>query len=151
DRILSEAESQKADIIGLSGLITPSLDEMVYVAKEMDRRGVTTPLLIGGATTSRQHTAGEIAPAYSHATVHVLDASRAVDVASSLPSDRQRDTFLAAQRAEQADLREKYGARREKPLLTIADARANHLKTDWDEIELPAPWFVGRRVVEPAL
>jgi 5-methyltetrahydrofolate--homocysteine methyltransferase len=151
DRILSEAESQKADIIGLSGLITPSLDEMVYVAKEMDRRGIVKPLLIGGATTSRQHTAVKIAPVYRNATVHVLDASRAVGVVSSLLSDSQRDEFVAAQRAEQAELREKYGSRREKPLLSIGDARANHLKTDWDELELPAPWFVGRRVVEPAL
>ena len=95
DRILSEAAAQKADIIGLSGLITPSLDEMVYVAKEMEHRGITTPLLIGGATTSRQHTAVKIAPVYSGATVHVLDASRAVDVVSSLLSDRQRDAFVA--------------------------------------------------------
>ena len=95
DRILSEAERTKADIIGLSGLITPSLDEMVVVAKEMTRRGMTTPLLIGGATTSKQHTAVKIAPEYTPATVHVLDASRAVDVVSSLLSDRQRETFMA--------------------------------------------------------
>jgi len=151
DRILSEAAAQKADIIGLSGLITPSLDEMVYVAKEMERRAITTPLLIGGATTSRQHTAVKIAPAYSGATVHVLDASRAVDVVSSLLSDRQRDGFVASVRREYEVLREKHGARREKPLLTIAEARANHLTTDWDDLELPAPWFVGRRVVEPVI
>jgi 5-methyltetrahydrofolate--homocysteine methyltransferase len=151
DRILSEAAAQKADIIGLSGLITPSLDEMVYVAKEMEHRALTTPLLIGGATTSRQHTAVKIAPAYSGATVHVLDASRAVDVVSNLLSDRQRDGFLATVRREYDTLRAQHGARREKPLLTLAAARANHLTTAWDDLELPAPWFVGRRVVEPAI
>jgi 5-methyltetrahydrofolate--homocysteine methyltransferase len=151
DRILSEAAAQKADIIGLSGLITPSLDEMVYVAKEMEHRGIRTPLLIGGATTSRQHTAVKIAPSFSGATVHVLDASRAVDVVSSLLSDRQRDAYVANMRKDDALIREKYAHRREKPILSIADARANHLKTDWDDLELPAPWFVGRRVVEPAL
>ena len=138
-------------MIGLSGLITPSLDEMVSVAKEMEHRGITTPLLIGGATTSRQHTAVKIAPAYSEPTVHVLDASRAVGVVSSLLSDRLRDDFVANVRKDAGELREKYAHKREKPLLSIADARANHLKTDWDELELPAPWFVGRRVVEPAL
>ena len=151
DRILSEAASRQADIIGLSGLITPSLDEMVYVAREMERRRMTTPLLIGGATTSRQHTAVKIAPEYGQATVHVLDASRAVDVVSSLLSDRQREAFTATVRAEQAGLREKYGTKREKVLLTLEDARANHLKTDWDSLELPVPWFLGRRQVEPAL
>ncbi len=151
DRILSEAATQQADIIGLSGLITPSLDEMVYVAREMERRQLTTPLLIGGATTSRQHTAVKIAPEYRQPTVHVLDASRAVDVVSSLLSDRQRAGFAAAVRTEQAELRDKYGTKREKVLLTLADARANHLKTDWDSLELPVPWFLGRRVVQPAL
>ena len=93
----------------------------------------------------------KIAPEYSGATVHVLDASRAVDVVSSLLSDRQRDGFVATVRAEQEELRAKYGVRREKTLLTLADARANHLKTDWDTLEIPVPWFVGRRVVEPSL
>jgi 5-methyltetrahydrofolate--homocysteine methyltransferase len=151
DRILREAAERKVDIIGLSGLITPSLDEMVVVAKEMERRHVPTPLLIGGATTSRQHTAVKIAPEFSGATVHVLDASRAVDVVSSLLSDRQREGFMTTVRRDQETLRESYGARRQKPLLTLADARANHLRTDWDNLELPVPWFVGRRVVEPAI
>jgi len=151
DRILAEAEERKVDIIGLSGLITPSLDEMVYVAREMERRHIRTPLLIGGATTSKQHTAVKVAPEYTGATVHVLDASRAVDVVSSLLSDRQRQTFVERVRADQADLREKYGSRRERALLSYEHARANHLKTDWDTLELPVPWFVGRRVVEPAL
>ena len=151
DRILTEAVAQNADIIGLSGLITPSLDEMVFVAREMERRQIRKPLLIGGATTSRQHTAVKIAPEYGGATVHVLDASRAVDVVSSLLSDRQRDGFVSTVRAEQDELRVKYGGRREKKLLSLADARANHLKTDWDTLEIPVPWFVGRRVVEPSL
>ena len=149
DRILSEAAAQQADIIGLSGLITPSLDEMVYVAREMERRQLTTPLLIGGATTSRQHTAVKIAPEYRQPTVHVLDASRAVDVVSSLLSDRQRDGFAATVRADQAELREKYGTRREKVLLSLADARANHLRDRLGLLELPVPWFLGRRVVQP--
>ena len=151
DRILTEAVAQKADIIGLSGLITPSLDEMVFVAREMERRQIRKPLLIGGATTSRQHTAVKIAPEYHGATVHVLDASRAVDVVSRLLSDRQRDDFVSTVRADQDELRVKYGSRREKKLLSLDDARANHLKTDWDTLEIPVPWFVGRRVVEPSL
>ncbi|MCC7042275.1 MAG: methionine synthase [Acidobacteria bacterium] len=151
DRILSEALAKDVDVIGLSGLITPSLDEMVFVAKEMERRKIAKPLLIGGATTSRQHTAVKIAPEFSGATVHVLDASRAVDVVSSLISDRQRDGFVESVRAEQADLREKYGNRNAKPLLPIAVARANHLITDWDNLSLPVPWFLGRRLVGPAI
>jgi 5-methyltetrahydrofolate--homocysteine methyltransferase len=151
ERILAEAEARNADIIGLSGLITPSLDEMVFVAKEMARRQLTTPLLIGGATTSRQHTAVKVAPEYGRATVHVLDASRAVDVVSSLLSDQRRERFLAANRAEQAELREKYGLRREKVLLTHEAAKANQLKSDWDTVGVAAPWFLGRRVVEPSL
>jgi 5-methyltetrahydrofolate--homocysteine methyltransferase len=151
DRILEKAASSGADIIGLSGLITPSLDEMVYVAKEMSRRELKTPLLIGGATTSRQHTAVKIAPEYTGPTVHVLDASRAVDVVSKLLNDRQRESYVATINRDHALLREKYSTRKEKVLLPLADARANHLKTDWDTLALAAPWFVGRRVVEPAL
>jgi len=112
DRILAEAAAKNVDIIGLSGLITPSLDEMVFVGREMERRGIRTPLLIGGATTSPQHTAVKVAPEYGGATVHVLDASRAVDVVSSLLSDRQRDAFVSGTRAEQAKVREKYAGRR---------------------------------------
>jgi 5-methyltetrahydrofolate--homocysteine methyltransferase len=117
----------------------------------MERRQLKTPLLIGGATTSRQHTAVKVAPEYSGATVHVLDASRVVDVVASLLSDRMRDPFLAANLADQDELRVKYGARRQKVLLTLAAARTNHLKTDWDSLEIPVPWFVGRRVVEPTI
>jgi 5-methyltetrahydrofolate--homocysteine methyltransferase len=151
DRILEEAAARQVDVIGLSGLITPSLDEMVFVAKEMERRRIRTPLLIGGATTSRQHTAVKVAPEFSGATVHVLDASRAVDVVSSIIGEAKRDAFVATVRAEQDDLRAKYAARPAKKLLPLEAARANRLKTDWDALELPAPWFVGRRVVEPKL
>src|SRR5678816_4096798 len=105
EAILDAAIDEDCDIIGLSGLITPSLDEMVVVAREMERRGITVPLLIGGATTSRQHTAVRIAPEFSGPTVHVLDASRAVQVVSSLLSDRQRPEFVEATRADQAELR----------------------------------------------
>jgi len=147
DKILTAATEQKADVIGLSGLITPSLDEMVFVAKEMERRQITTPLLIGGATTSKQHTAVKIAPEYSGATVHVLDASRAVDVVSSLLSDRLRDDFMTKTRADQEQLRAQYGAKRERKLLTLAEARANHLRTDWDALHVHAPWFVGKRII----
>jgi 5-methyltetrahydrofolate--homocysteine methyltransferase len=151
DRILREAAERDVDVIGLSGLITPSLDEMVVVAREMERRQIRTPLLIGGATTSRQHTAVKIAPEYGQPTVHVLDASRAVDVVSSLLSDQKRDAFMATVRSEQADLREKHSARRERALLTYDAAKANRLKTDWDSVPLAAPWFIGRRIADPGL
>ena len=147
DKILTAAKTHNVDIIGLSGLITPSLDEMVYVAKEMEHRGITTPLLIGGATTSKQHTAVKIAPEYSGATVHVLDASRAVDVVSSLLSDRLRGDFMTRTRADQETLRAQYGQRREKPLLPLAQARGNHQRTDWDTLPVAVPWFVGHRII----
>jgi len=146
-KILDAAIEHKADIVGLSGLITPSLDEMAFVAREMDRRGFTLPLLIGGATTSRQHTAVKIAPEYNRSVVHVLDASRAVDVVSSLLGD-DRSAFDATNRTAQAEIRESYAARRQKPLLTYEQARANSLKTDWDEHVIASPWFVGRRYLD---
>ena len=146
-KILDAAIEQKADIIGLSGLITPSLDEMGFVAREMDRRGFTLPLLIGGATTSKQHTAVKIAPEYSRSVVHVLDASRAVDVVSKLLGD-DRSTFDATNRTTQAEIRESYATRRQKPLLTYEQARANHLKTDWDDHVIASPWFLGRRFLD---
>jgi 5-methyltetrahydrofolate--homocysteine methyltransferase len=148
DRILTTAVEQKVDIIGLSGLITPSLDEMVFVAKEMERRGMTMPLLIGGATTSKQHTAVKIAPVYSGPTVHVLDASRAVDVVSSLLSDQKRDGYIAQVRADQEETRQKYANRNERAILTYAQAAANPLVSDWDNLEIAVPWFVGKRVLE---
>ena len=143
-KILDAAIEQKADIVGLSGLITPSLDEMVQVAREMQRRGMTLPLLIGGATTSRQHTAVKIAPEYGGSVVHVLDASRAVDVVSSLLGSK-REELDRQNRAAQAETRDKYAARAEKPLLSYERARANRLRLDWEDQEIASPWFVGRR------
>ena len=145
DRILQEAADRKVDIIGLSGLITPSLDEMVYVAQEMQKRGLELPLLIGGATTSRQHTAVKIAPEYRQPVVHVPDASRVVDVVSSLLSDDQRSAFADATREEQARLRDQYGTRRDRPLLSYADARRNRLKLT---PEPAVPSFTGIRSVD---
>jgi 5-methyltetrahydrofolate--homocysteine methyltransferase len=148
-KILDQAIEQNVDIIGLSGLITPSLDEMAFVAREMERRGFTLPLLIGGATTSRQHTAVKIAPEYSGPVVHVLDASRAVDVVSSLLGDN-RAGFDAANRVAQGEIRESYATRRQKPMLTYEQARANRLQTDWDEHVIASPAFVGRRYLDDA-
>jgi 5-methyltetrahydrofolate--homocysteine methyltransferase len=146
-KILDAAIELKADIIGLSGLITPSLDEMGFVAREMERRGFTLPLLIGGATTSKQHTAVKIAGEYSGPVVHVLDASRAVDVVSNLLGVN-RPEFDAANRVTQAEIRESYASRRQKPLLTYEQALANRLKTDWDEHVIASPWFIGRRYLD---
>ena len=151
DTILQTAVDEGADLVGLSGLITPSLDEMVYVATEMTQRGMQLPLLIGGATTSRQHTAVKIAPAYSGSTVHVVDASRVIDVVSRLLNADQRPGFDADNRADQARLREQYAGRRARALATYAAARANPLRTDWQGQDLPVPSFTGRRTVEAPL
>jgi 5-methyltetrahydrofolate--homocysteine methyltransferase len=147
-KILDTAIERKADMIGLSGLITPSLDEMVNVAREMERRKMTLPLLIGGATTSRQHTAVKIAPEYSQPTVHVLDASRVVDVVSSFMSAERRGAFARSNVEAQDEIREKYKTRSEKPLLSYEQARANGLKYDWDNHETATPAFVGRRYLD---
>lgn len=146
-RILDTAVAEGADAIGLSGLITPSLDEMVSVAAEMQRRDLRLPLLIGGATTSRQHTAVKIAPAYEATTVHVLDASRVVGVVSDLLDEGRAETLAAANRAEQAKLRELHETRQRSPLLTLGKARANPEQVDF--ADLPAPDFTGVRVVRP--
>jgi 5-methyltetrahydrofolate--homocysteine methyltransferase len=146
-RILAAAEKQKAAIVGLSGLITPSLDEMAGVAAEMQRRGLSVPLLIGGATTSRQHTAVKIAPEYGGPVVYVPDASRVIDVVSGLLSETRRAAFEAENRAAQAELRERHHARTARPLRAYADARASRLPIDWAREEIPAPVFTGRRVV----
>ncbi len=151
DRILQTAIEQNVDIIGLSGLITPSLDEMVYVAKEMKRRGFELPLLIGGATTSPQHTAVKIAPEYHESTVHVLDASRAVAVVASLLDPVKRPVVDATNRRLQADLREAHSRKQQKPLLTYPQAVANRLKLDWRAYEPPVPAFLGRREVNVSI
>lgn len=148
DKILQTAIDEQADVIGLSGLITPSLDEMVFVAKEMERRGFAVPLLIGGATTSAQHTAVKIAPQYRQSTVHVLDASRAVGVVAHLLDPRRRDTFDRANRAEHERLRTVFGRRRESALLSYDVALANRLKIDWRPSDIPVPAFTGRRLVD---
>jgi 5-methyltetrahydrofolate--homocysteine methyltransferase len=148
DRILRTAVDEDADLIGLSGLITPSLDEMVYVAREMARRGFTTPLLIGGATTSRQHTAVRIAPEFPQPVVHVLDASRAVDVVSSLLSPAQRPSFIAANAAEQAQIRDQHAGLKRRPLLPWPEARANHAAFDWSPGGIARPSFTGDRIVD---
>jgi 5-methyltetrahydrofolate--homocysteine methyltransferase len=148
-RILDTAVAEGADIIGLSGLITPSLDEMVNVAAEMERRGITRPLLIGGATTSRQHTAVRIAPAYGGATLHVLDASRVVGVAQSLLDPARVTGFDEANRVEQERLREQYESRRSQPLLSIESARRNREQLSFDDVVDPA--FSGVRPLSPSL
>ncbi len=151
DRILQAAVDEGADLVGLSGLITPSLDEMVFVAGEMTRRQMRTPLLIGGATTSRQHTAVKIAPAYDGTTVHVADASRVVDAVSRLLSPDQRPAFDADNRAAQARLREQHAGGSARVLATYAAARANPLHTDWGAAQLSVPAFTGRRAIEVGL
>ena len=145
-RILEKATEIGADLIGLSGLITPSLDEMAHVASEMERQGFTIPLLIGGATTSRTHTAVKIAPNYSGPVVHVLDASRAVGVAGALVQEERRDAFVAGIRDEYEAVRQDRAGRRAKERrLTIAAARANRVPIDWSTIEPPRPTFLGPR------
>jgi 5-methyltetrahydrofolate--homocysteine methyltransferase len=151
DRILQTVLDVKADVVGLSGLITPSLDEMTFVAREMERRQIKVPLLIGGATTSRQHTAVKIAPEFSGTTVHVLDASRVGDVMSSLLNASQRSQFEQYNTGLQQQLREQYSARRERPLLPYDAALKNRLKVDWAAESLPVPAFTGRRVVDVPL
>jgi 5-methyltetrahydrofolate--homocysteine methyltransferase len=147
--ILDTAIAEGADAIGLSGLITPSLDEMVNVGAEMQRRGLNLPLLVGGATTSRQHTAVRIAPAYEGTTVHVLDASRVVGVVSDLMDNDRSVELAASTRVDQALLREQHENRQQRPMLTVDDARANPEKIDFSD--LPVPAFTGLRVVEPHL
>jgi 5-methyltetrahydrofolate--homocysteine methyltransferase len=148
DRILDTAEREGCNIVGLSGLITPSLDEMVNVAKEMERRGLTLPLLIGGATTSKQHTAVKIAPSYGQPTVHVLDASRVVGVVSNLLDEERREHLDVENRELQERLRGLHAERDRKPLLPYAQARANGTPIDWAAADLPAPEFTGVREVE---
>jgi len=147
EKILERAKEVRADIIGLSGLITPSLDEMVHVAREMERRGLKLPLLIGGATTSRAHTAVKIAPHYSEPVVHVLDASRAVPVTTSLLSDEGRAEFVAKHRAEYEALRRAHAAPRRSGV-PLETARARRTPIEWRAEDLTAPEFLGRRLLE---
>jgi len=147
EKILERARIEGADVIGLSGLITPSLDEMVHVAREMERTGLKLPLLIGGATTSRAHTAIKIAPHYSEPVVHVLDASRAVPVTTSLLSDENKPEFVAQHRADYAAVRKNYTASRQKTV-PIETARARRTPIVWRAEDIAAPEFAGMRVLD---
>jgi 5-methyltetrahydrofolate--homocysteine methyltransferase len=149
DKILESAREHNVDMIGLSGLITPSLDEMVHVAKEMERLRFAVPLLIGGATTSRAHTAVKIEPNYSGPTVYVTDASRGVGVAGSLLSEELRDEYVAKIRREYEDVRRRHvGRKAQSPLHELAQARANGLHGDWTHYAPPKPAFLGVRVFD---
>jgi 5-methyltetrahydrofolate--homocysteine methyltransferase len=149
DRILETALEEGCDVVGLSGLITPSLDEMVNVAKEMERREMALPLLIGGATTSKQHTAVRIAPEYSEPTLHVLDASRVVGVVSNLLDPSRKAELDEENRELQERLREQHAEKERKPLLPIAEARANKERVPFDEPDEPP--FTGVQTIEPEL
>ncbi|XP_077407200.1 methionine synthase isoform X4 [Vanacampus margaritifer] len=150
DKILREAIQQKADIIGLSGLITPSLDEMIYVAKEMERLGMATPLLIGGATTSKTHTAVKIAPRYTSPVIHVLDASRSVVVCSQLLDDRSKEDYFEDIKEEYEEIRqEHYDSMRDRRYLSLSQAQEKALHIDWLSAPKPVcPQFFGTRVFD---
>ena len=150
ERIIETAVKEQVDIIGLSGLITPSLDEMVYLAKEMDKLNISIPIMIGGATTSRAHTAVKIAPEYRETVVHVNDASRAVTVAGNLLNNATKTEYSKNLREEYDKLREGYLNRsRDKDFLSIEDARRNKLKLDWDNFTPVTPKFTGVATIEP--
>ena len=148
EKILQTAIDQRANMIGLSGLITPSLEEMVHVAREMDRREMELPLLIGGATTSAKHTAVKIAPAYRHVTVHVPDASRSAGVMERLLQPESRRLFDQENRAEQARLVEAFHRRNGITLVPYAEARARRFPTDWQTVRIDGPEFTGVRVLD---
>jgi 5-methyltetrahydrofolate--homocysteine methyltransferase len=146
EKILSIAKEKAVDVVGVSGLITPSLDEMAHVAKEMQRLEFQIPLLIGGATTSAKHTAVKIAPQYSHPTVHVIDASRCVGVVDRLLSDNLRPDFVKENKALQAQLVKSYQVRQVK-LVPLAEARKKKFATDWSTVRIDRPAFTGIRVL----
>ncbi|HEX9299101.1 MAG TPA: methionine synthase [Actinomycetota bacterium] len=151
DVLLDTALDEGCDIVGCSGLITPSLDEMVHVAKEMERRGIDLPLLIGGATTSRQHTAVRIAPSYSHPVVHVIDASRVVGVVSSLLDPERKVTLDEGNRELQAKLRAQHEEREKTPLLPYRIALQRRTPVTWSADDISSPPFTGTRTLEPVL
>jgi 5-methyltetrahydrofolate--homocysteine methyltransferase len=148
EKILAEARERRVDVIGLSGLITPSLDEMVHVAREMTRTGFDLPLLIGGATTSKAHTAVKIAPAYANSTVHVLDASRAVGVVGSLLNPQQQEQFSLHVRQDYEKVRQAHLDRGSKPLRSVSEARARRFQTEWGACDIPTPEFTGIRTLD---
>jgi len=147
EKILQTAREKNANLIGLSGLITPSLDEMVHVAKEMERQKMGIPLLIGGATTSKAHTAVKIAPGYSEPVVHVLDASRAVSVVGSLISSQLKTAFVEGVRNDYEKVRAQHGEKKGKALLTIEEARARKFKIDWKPSDVAKPEFTGVKLL----
>jgi 5-methyltetrahydrofolate--homocysteine methyltransferase len=149
DKILAEAEKHQVDIIGLSGLITPSLDEMVYIAKEMKRRGMTIPLMIGGATTSRMHTAVKIAPEYNDGVIHVLDASRSVTVAGSLLNKETKAPFLSELEQAYTQLKSDFDNKKTvKQSIPYATALENKVAIDWTNFEATKPSFTGNKAIE---
>jgi 5-methyltetrahydrofolate--homocysteine methyltransferase len=148
DRILETARAEGADIIGVSGLITPSLDEMVHVAREMKRLEFETPLLVGGATTSAKHTAVKIAPHYPHSVVHVLDASRSVGVVESLLNETLREPFDVKNRREQAQLVASFQKRNQANLVPYEQAREKRFQTDWANVDIPVPETIGLQVID---
>lgn len=151
EKILSTARDRKVDIIGLSGLITPSLDEMVHVAHEMTRENFDVPLLIGGATTSKAHTAVKIAPAYHRAAIHVLDASRAVGVVGHLMNQASRHAFTDTVQQDYEAIRQAHRDRGAKPLRSLMAARAHRFVVDWQDVDIPTPSFTGIRIIERQL
>jgi 5-methyltetrahydrofolate--homocysteine methyltransferase len=148
-KIIETALAENVDIVGLSGLITPSLDEMIYVAKEFQRQGIQIPILIGGATTSRQHTAVKIAPKYNLPCIHVLDASKSVVVCSTLlNSGELRQEFLDYTREEYDEIRsDYYESLKDKKYVGLENARQNKLKLDWRQFEPVRPAFLGRQTL----
>jgi 5-methyltetrahydrofolate--homocysteine methyltransferase len=148
EKILEAARAEQVDLVGLSGLITPSLDEMVHVAREMERTGFDLPLLIGGATTSAKHTAVKIAPAYSSGVIHVLDASRSVGVVEQLINPEVRPRFEEANRKLQKELTASFEKRQAATLVPYAEALRRRFKTDWAAVDIPVPEFTGPRVLE---
>ncbi|MCG8583243.1 MAG: B12-binding domain-containing protein, partial [Pirellulales bacterium] len=147
EKILETATAEQVDMIGLSGLITPSLDEMVHVAREMQRLGFEKPLLIGGATTSAKHTAVKIAPGYDKTVAHVVDASRSVGVVDQLMNPKLTPEFDAENRRVQEQLAESYAKRQAVKLVPYAEAQSQRFETDWDSVEIDTPAFIGRRVL----
>jgi len=148
DKILKSAIENKADLIGLSGLITPSLEEMTHVAREMQRLEFNTPLLIGGATTSAKHTAVKIAPGYENLTVHIADASLSVPAVEKLIDTKQRAQFTSEIQADQERDREQFNSRRKKKLATYSQAKQNAYQTDWDTVQIDKPSFLGLRTLD---
>jgi 5-methyltetrahydrofolate--homocysteine methyltransferase len=149
DKILAAAKEHNVDVIGLSGLITPSLDEMAHVAKEMKRQGFTLPLLIGGATTSRAHTSVKIAPGYHETVVHVLDASRAVGIVGQLINPQLKPAFVQKNREDQEKLRQQHASQKDaKPLLKLEEARKRKTPIEWKESDIAKPAFTGVKVLE---